>query len=552
MTNAPNSGWFYVTVETHVGGTDWVHQTATSFGASNSPNEVYTRVRVGGTWGAWKQLGDAASISGTTNYVSKFTSGTTIGNSQIFDDGTSVGINTTSPAARLSVVQDITTTAEFGSFGQFTLQGATNSAKLLSFGFNTFTDAGFIQAMINGVSYNNLLLNARGGNVGIGTTSPAAKLEVAGRIATTGGTNNDVLSQYVTLKDITSTNDYALRYQNSSGSQIGYIGVISSANKFTYQNANGHIFSGGNVGIGTTNPSEKLTVSGKIYANPNLPVVISGQGAPYYGTNITLASDTGTTQGANRIWSRYDGTGSGAITFERSTSVQAYNSDPQLLSYTESMRIAGNGNVGIGTTNPTTKLQVYSTENGNWTTSFENGSVGGHQIYTGYNNGTSRYGVYIQGGGNDANSYDLLVSGNKFAVVGNGNVGIGITSPTKVLSLKRASICGIELDDSSAVTDIQSVGGRFIIDTPSQAYVNISSNNQFYVDGTSVGVHTAAPDPSAALDVTSTTQGFLPPRMSDTEMNSIAAPAAGLIVWNYDSGTLYVFDGSNWRKIAYA
>jgi hypothetical protein len=41
--------------------------------------------------------------SGTTNYVPKFTAGTTIGNSQIFDDGTNVGIGTTTPSQLLTI-----------------------------------------------------------------------------------------------------------------------------------------------------------------------------------------------------------------------------------------------------------------------------------------------------------------------------------------------------------------------------------------------------------------------------------------------------------------
>ena len=41
--------------------------------------------------------------SGTTNYVSKFTSGSAIGNSQIFDNGTNVGIGTATPATKLEV-----------------------------------------------------------------------------------------------------------------------------------------------------------------------------------------------------------------------------------------------------------------------------------------------------------------------------------------------------------------------------------------------------------------------------------------------------------------
>jgi hypothetical protein len=205
-------------------------------------------------------------------------------------------------------------------------------------------------------------------------------------------------------------------------------------------------------------------------------------------------------------------------------------------SIAERLRITSSGSVGIGTDNPQSLLHLKQ---------------GNSNFFRMSRGAVSDYGVEL-GGSNDFYLYDYNNSRSALTILNSGNVGIGTTNPTKVLSLKRASICGIELDDSSAVTDIQSVGGRFIIDTPSQAYVNISSNNQFYVDGTSVGVHTAAPDPSAALDVSSTTQGFLPPRMTDAEINSIGGPAAGLIVWNTDVSTLFVFDGSNWRKIAYA
>ena len=49
-----------------------------------------------------------------------------------------------------------------------------------------------------------------------------------------------------------------------------------------------------------------------------------------------------------------------------------------------------------------------------------------------------------------------------------------------------------------------------------------------------VAVGTTSPDASAALDVTSTIQGFLPPRMTQAQMNAIAAPAEGLIVYCSD------------------
>ncbi len=67
-----------------------------------------------------------------------------------------------------------------------------------------------------------------------------------------------------------------------------------------------------------------------------------------------------------------------------------------------------------------------------------------------------------------------------------------------------------------------------------------------------VGVGTSTPDAAAALDVSSTTQGFLPPRMTAAERNSIYNPPAGLILWCSDCGSdgeLNVFNGTGFRAI---
>jgi hypothetical protein len=180
MSNAPNSGWFFVTVERH-SDANWVHQTATSYGAGNTANEVYTRVKSSGTWGAWKQLGDAASISGTTNYVAKFTSGTAIGNSQIFDNGTNVGIGTTSPSYKLHV--NTTSTVE-------DMIGMTNGTQTLTLGVNNSAGGSFLfengnNALRFGTNGSERMRITNAGNVGIGTTTPGAKLEVNGSFRAT-------------------------------------------------------------------------------------------------------------------------------------------------------------------------------------------------------------------------------------------------------------------------------------------------------------------------------------------------------------------------------
>ena len=64
----------------------------------------------------------------------------------------------------------------------------------------------------------------------------------------------------------------------------------------------------------------------------------------------------------------------------------------------------------------------------------------------------------------------------------------------------------------------------------------------------SIGVG-AAPVASAKLQVTSTTQGFLPPVVTTTQKNAIASPVAGLIVFDSTLVKLCVYSGTAWQTI---
>jgi hypothetical protein len=59
----------------------------------------------------------------------------------------------------------------------------------------------------------------------------------------------------------------------------------------------------------------------------------------------------------------------------------------------------------------------------------------------------------------------------------------------------------------------------------------------------------ASPDPSAMLDVQSTEKGFLPPRMTTTERNNIVSPANGLVVYDTDEESLFLFNGTAWEPL---
>ena len=66
-----------------------------------------------------------------------------------------------------------------------------------------------------------------------------------------------------------------------------------------------------------------------------------------------------------------------------------------------------------------------------------------------------------------------------------------------------------------------------------------------------VGIGTTTPEASAALDVTSTTRGFLPPRLTQAQMNTVASPVEGLMVYCSDCAAkgMYVYTGSVWEQL---
>jgi hypothetical protein len=66
-------------------------------------------------------------------------------------------------------------------------------------------------------------------------------------------------------------------------------------------------------------------------------------------------------------------------------------------------------------------------------------------------------------------------------------------------------------------------------------------------NGGNVGIGTASLNASAKLQVDSTTQGFLPPRMTSTQRLAISSPAAGLIVFDTTTLKSYTYDGTTWN-----
>lgn len=61
-----------------------------------------------------------------------------------------------------------------------------------------------------------------------------------------------------------------------------------------------------------------------------------------------------------------------------------------------------------------------------------------------------------------------------------------------------------------------------------------------------VGIGTSTPHESSVLDVHSETKGFLPPRLTKSERNSISSPTNGLLIYNTDDKCIQFYTGTYW------
>jgi hypothetical protein len=143
-------------------------------GANATSTNKFLRSVNGGT-PSWEEVTGFLTGSGTTNYVAKWTpSGTVLGNSQLYDNGTNVGIGTPSPAYKFVVSNSSTVGMEFDPG---TIVSGTN--RLLSYNRAT-------SAYVNyEILASNIILTPSA-NVGIGNTTPSYKLDVSGTARFTG------------------------------------------------------------------------------------------------------------------------------------------------------------------------------------------------------------------------------------------------------------------------------------------------------------------------------------------------------------------------------
>ncbi len=95
-------------------------------------------------------------------------------------------------------------------------------------------------------------------------------------------------------------------------------------------------------------------------------------------------------------------------------------------------------------------------------------------------------------------------------------------------------------------------GTNFVGTTDAVDFVTKTNNTERMriTSAGAVAINTISPASSAILDVSSTTSGFLPPRMTTAQRNAITAPAAGLMIYNTTTGCIDYYSFSTWQTLA--
>lgn len=177
------------------------------------------------------------------------------------------------------------------------------------------------------------------------------------------------------------------------------------------------------------------------------------------------------------------------------------------------------------------------------------------KLFSDYSTGNSLIDGYSPSGGAATLGLNTASKGN----IKIGFVGVGATNPGgNIIDSFRVNI-GQLVIKGFAPSSVEGLNQYFIPSTGSfiSSYASPSTFLPLALQayGGGVGVGTYTPHASAKLDITSTTQGFLPPRMTAAQAGAISSPAEGLMIYVTDTDVTFTqkgwwgFDGTNWINI---
>ena len=405
-----------------------------------------------------------------------------------------------------------------------------------------------------------------GGYVGIGTNNPGAELEVAGQVKITGGvpgagkvltSNADGLATWEAPGGGGGGDVYKASTQTFTGENT-FMGdtYLSSSAYFT----NGGIYSTGTVGgvafsgAGTRFmwiPEKSAIRAGGINANQwNFASI--GTYSVAFGFSSTASGNYTTVSGGENnaatnsnaaVGGGQSNTASGAGATVAGGAINTASNDyatvaggVQNAASGQYSTVAG-GRKNISNGRSATAGGESNTASNDYTT------VAGGRL-----NVASAYAATVSGGqGNIASQWYATVPG------GENNTAKGLhsfaagraSSSTADGSFTWADNAGLVVENDVTNRTWFKNGGGFLIST-----APIANLAAFAVDSSAnVGIGTITPGASSLLDLTSTTKGFVLPRMTQAERNAIVAKVAGMMVYQTDAVPgLRVYNGTNWMR----
>ena len=287
------------------------------------------------------------------------------------------------------------------------------------------------------------------GNVGIGTTSPGAKLEVFHKFSTSSHTTLPIDSDNIGSNETVGL-FLAKQPYNSTSFRYGLaMGTLSNGNSYIQSMSNdsgGRTLllnpnSSGNVGIGTTSPGEKLEVNGKVKATSGFIGDVDGNAeTASLATQVTVTAED--SESATRYLTFVD-SGTGAKSIKRDTGLN-YNphnncitaggfygtiytaAQPQITSVGTLSSLNVNGNVGIGTSSPANKLSIQTGTNYD---GIILNNEDGHLLFKAARSNTKSKFYIGMYDGTSAGAQKVIISNHGDSVFNAGNVGIGTSSP---------------------------------------------------------------------------------------------------------------------------
>jgi hypothetical protein len=334
------------------------------------------------------------------------------------------------------------------------------------------------------------------GNVGIGTTGPTSKLHVSG-----GRTDL-----------VAASETYALGVRYGVGTGIYYIGASNSATPdLVFSQTGGsermRLTNAGDLGVGTSSPSYKLDVSTSVnnIAGARIQNTSSASGAysslwldnDSAGIKSALIKNSSTNTGnlgTNSFYLYYSDTGSSGI-FNASASPITFSTNGS-----ERARIDSSGNVGIGTSSGSARLNVNggtSTSQIRWEV---NNAAFTQEVST---NAAANAYVYKS---NDA-SYHVwkLSSTEAMRLDSSGNVGIGTSSPATKLHVAGASaIARIDRTaDASANPELQlsAVARQFNVGVGGASFATAAIQGAYYLYDSTAAAYRMVIDSSGNVGI---------------------------------------------------